>query len=153
MIDHRLRLTVVLLLGAARLTPAAAQDVPASSPAYTIPCDELTELNSVYFAEGSAALDGAARARLAENIVLLQRCPSVTVSVSAYTDPCGGDGDRLEVSARRAAAVRNHYFDADVAPDRVGWCVGRGEDAGSCGTSRQERIPRGRRTDTVPLNS
>ena len=150
-----------LILCAAGLTTAAAQDVPADSPAYAIPCDELTELNSVYFVEGSAAFAAPAEGkrtmeeRIAENAELLRRCPRVAARAYGYIErACGrrvlpAERDTA-LATQRAQKVRALLIEAEVGAAQIGRVQGVGVDAGVC-LKGEQQTSRSRRADLIPL--
>lgn len=111
-------------------------------------CDEITELNSVFFGYGSADLTADARARLDENIEILRRCPEICVTIYGYSD---GDEPAPEATAQaRADAVLAYYVSQGIDEDRLR-AVGRGTDP----ASNPKEDPgigdsRARRADSVP---
>lgn len=108
-------------------------------------CDEVTELNTVYFDRNVSTLDGVATGRLDENLAVLERCPDICVQVNGYTD--SRERDPLRLSERRAAAVEAYYVQGGIDADRLR-AEGRGvapddnykEDRGA-GSRRAESIP------------
>lgn len=108
-------------------------------------CDEVTELNTVYFGSNASTLDAAATGRLDENLAVLDRCPSICVQINGYTD--SRERDPLRLSERRAAAVEAYYTQNGIDADRLR-AEGRGvapddnykEDRGA-GSRRAESIP------------
>jgi outer membrane protein OmpA-like peptidoglycan-associated protein len=80
-------------------------------------CDELRELNTVFFEFESASLSAEARSRLDENIELLRRCPEVCVVINGYADP--DERDQLVLSDRRAQAVVDYYAENGIDEGRL----------------------------------
>ncbi|MDX1420310.1 MAG: PKD domain-containing protein, partial [Rubricoccaceae bacterium] len=66
-------------------------------------CDDVTELNTVFFDFEMSSLSEEARSRLDENIDVLRRCPDICVVINGYADP--QEGDKLRLSERRAQEV------------------------------------------------
>ena len=134
---------------------ASAQDTVADPVLAVEGCDGITELNSVFFAAGSASLDDAARRRLRQNVQILRACSRLAVSVYGWTDGCVPGQREVEredetLSLRRAFAVARHYIGAEIGPGQVvGW-RGVGEDA-CVGAKYSHTDPaRGRRADSMP---
>lgn len=92
--------------------------------AQPVPCGDVAELNTVYFGFTADTLDVYARARLDENLTILQPCAPVYVVVDGYTD--GDEANRLTLSTRRVQAVLGYYLDAGLATERF-VARGRGE--------------------------
>lgn len=160
MTDPCLRLTRVLIFGAASLTTVAAQDVPADSAAYAVPCDELTEFNSVYFSPGSAELDDEARRRIDENSSLLASCPMTAASIQAWTSSgCNRRWREVEpfpeLAKRRAEAVRWYYLQAGVGRGQVIVTLPSSEDhfGGGPKVCDPSHDYRGWRVDSSPLQT
>ncbi|MEM8559693.1 MAG: PKD domain-containing protein [Bacteroidota bacterium] len=88
-------------------------------------CDEITELNTVFFDYGASVLTAEARSRLDENIDVLERCPDICVIIEAYGD-CNSD-DVMEISRLRAEEVRAYYLQNGIDASRL-QARGLGED-------------------------
>ncbi len=108
-------------------------------------CDEVTELNTVYFDRGGSTLDFAAESRLAENVAVLERCPDICTVVNGYTD--SRESNPLRLSERRAAAVEAYYVQNGIDDNRI---EARGlgvapddnyKEDGGAGSRRAESIP------------
>ena len=112
-------------------------------------CEDVTELNSVFFGYGSDALTADARARLDENIEILRRCPDICVRIYGYSD--GDEPNPLRIAQRRAEAVRDYYVAQGIDPDRL--CPeGRGVDPEA--SPKEDPGPgdsRARRADSIPM--
>ncbi|MDX1420514.1 MAG: PKD domain-containing protein [Rubricoccaceae bacterium] len=80
-------------------------------------CEEVRELNAVFFDFEMSTLTDAARERLDENLILLRRCSDICVVVNGYADP--QEGDQLRLSERRSQAIYDYYLDNGVDPDRL----------------------------------
>lgn len=68
--------------------------------------DTIIAFNAAFFDAGRAALSDRARADLARLIPTLQAAPSRSARVEGYTNARGPKADDLELSTRRAEAVR-----------------------------------------------
>ncbi len=110
-------------------------------------CDEVTELNTVYFDRNSSTLTDEGMSRLDENLAVLERCSDITVAINGYTD--SRERDRLRLSERRAAAVEAYYVQNGIDADRL---TARGlgvapddnyKEDGGAGSRRAESIPGG----------
>ena len=83
-------------------------------------------LGDVLFATDQATLTSGARERISRLASFLRQHPERTVRIEGYTDNTGSPGYNLQLSERRADAVRNALVDSGVSPDRV-VTLGRGE--------------------------
>ena len=112
-------------------------------------CTDVSELNSVYFDFGSAALTADARERLDENLDVLRRCPDICVLIRAYTD--GREtGDQIRLSQARADAIRDYYVAEGIDMSRLR-AEGLGEDPNA--EPKEDPGPgdsRARRGDSIP---
>jgi PKD repeat protein len=80
-------------------------------------CDEVTELNAVFFDFEMSSLTEEARSRLDENIDVLRRCPDICVVVNGYADP--QERDKVTLSEERAQAVYDYYVANGVDASRL----------------------------------
>jgi PKD repeat protein len=80
-------------------------------------CDEVTELNTVFFDFEMSSLSAEARSRLDENIDVLRRCPDICVVINGYADP--QERDKLVLSERRANEVRAYYIANGIDESRL----------------------------------
>ena len=112
-------------------------------------CDDITELNPVFFGYGASTLTADAMSRLDENIEILRRCPSICVTINGYSD--GAEpGDAMRISQRRADAAMQYYVAQGIDADRLR-AVGRGVDPDS--NPKEDPGPgdsRSRRADSIP---
>ena len=113
-------------------------------------CDEVTELNTVYFDFDSSALTADARARLDENLEVLRRCPNICVVINGYTDDV--EEDKLRLSQRRADEVRAYYVANGITEDRL-----RARGLGEAPDANNKEDPgpgdsRARRADSLPTS-
>jgi len=110
-------------------------------------CDDLTELNSVFFNRNSAGLNDDATALLDENVHVLNECTDKLVRIDAYTDR--GERGPQSLSDRRGTAVEQFYIDAGIPASRViSRGLGRDPLAGKGVDGR-----RNRRADSIILDS
>lgn len=113
-------------------------------------CDEVTELNTVYFDYEMSSLTDEARSRLDENIEVLQRCPSICVVINGYADDT--ESDKLRISERRADEVRAYYLANGVDESRV---VARGLGEAPDSNSKEDPGPgdrNARRAESIPVD-
>ena len=112
-------------------------------------CDDITELNPVFFGYGASTLTADAMSRLDENIEILRRCPDICVTINGYSD--GSEpGDAMRLSQRRADAAMQYYVAQGIDADRLR-AVGRGVDPDA--NSKEDPGPgdsRARRADSIP---
>jgi outer membrane protein OmpA-like peptidoglycan-associated protein len=80
-------------------------------------CEEVRELNAVYFDFEMSSLSAEARSRLDENIELLRRCPDICVVINGYADP--QETDQLRLSERRAQEVMDYYVSNGIDAGRL----------------------------------
>lgn len=73
----------------------------------------------VFFGEGSAQLGARARAALAAQAAWLARNQAASVIVEGHADDAGAAEHNLEISLRRAEAVRRRLIESGVAPERI----------------------------------
>ena len=112
-------------------------------------CDDITELNPVFFGYGASTLTADAMSRLDENIEILRRCPDICVTINGYSD--GSEpGDAMRISQRRADAAMQYYVAQGIDAERLR-AVGRGVDPDA--NSKEDPGPgdsRARRADSIP---
>ena len=109
-------------------------------------CNEVVEMNSVYFARNSSVLTPEARASLQENLQILNDCPNTNVRIEGFAAP--GERNAQSLSEDRARAVEQFYADNGVAVSRA-MSLGQGRVTGT--TSKKEGIEQYRRVDTIPI--
>ena len=73
----------------------------------------------VGFRTDSAALPDGAGEAIDALAGLLQAAPGLEVRLDGYADPRGATAHNLELSAKRAAAVRERLVAAGIAPERI----------------------------------
>ncbi|HYH17160.1 MAG TPA: OmpA family protein [Azospirillum sp.] len=105
-------------------------------------------LGDVLFATDQANLTSGAEERLSRLASFLRQHPERTVRVEGYTDNTGAPGYNLQLSERRADAVRNELLAHGVSPDRV-VTVGRGEAQPVASNATQSGRQANRRVEIV----
>ena len=113
-------------------------------------CEEVTELNTVYFDYEASTLTAEGRARLDENIEVLRRCPNICVVINGYADDT--EADKLRLSERRAQAVRDYYVANGIGQDRL-----RARGLGEAPDSNNKEDPgpgdrNARRAESIPVD-
>lgn len=76
-------------------------------------------LNNVFFDVGKAELRSESFADLDRLVSLLRDKPNAVIEISGHTDDVGKDSDNLDLSNRRAAAVRTYVIGKGIDEDRV----------------------------------
>lgn len=156
--SNRLRLATLVFVAWACASCRTAVPDPVLDPETradlnAVPCEDVRDLDSVFFARGSAALSDEARHKLAQNLYLLRRCPGVRVAVYGYTDYTAEETRAAdELSRARAEAVRSQYARGGLDPSQVWRVAGLGTDPASLLTEAdvREGPARSRRADTIP---
>ena len=113
-------------------------------------CENVTELNTVYFGYRSANLTDEARGRLDENLAVLNECPQVCVTINGYSDD--RESDKVRLSERRAQSVADYYTEMGISEDRV-----RARGLGEAPDSNSKEDPgqgdrNARRAESIPQN-
>ena len=73
----------------------------------------------MFFSDGSAELGARGRIALEAQAAWLERYPNLAVTIEGHADDAGAVGHNLEVSPRRAEAVRRRLIQIGVAPERI----------------------------------
>ena len=113
-------------------------------------CDEVTELNTVYFDYEMSSLSSEARSRLDENIEVLTRCPNICAVINGYADD--QERDKLRLSERRADEVQAYYVANGIDESRI---VARGLGEHPDSNSKEDPGPgdrQARRADSIPVD-
>jgi len=110
-------------------------------------CDEVTELNPVFFDQNSSQLSSEARSALRENIEILEQCPNICARIEAFAGPAERNPEDL--SQARADAVAEFYEDNGIDSDDLR-PVGLGQVGGT--TSKKQGTSQFRRADSIPLD-
>jgi OOP family OmpA-OmpF porin len=81
--------------------------------------DSVVTLKHVQFAYNSALLSKSSEPELQRVLHFLQEAPEVRIEIAGHTDDQGTDIYNLDLSKRRAAAVRQFLINNGIAPDRL----------------------------------
>ena len=109
-------------------------------------CDDITELNSVYFGRNSSTLTDEAKAALMENIEVLRDCPDLRVRIEGFAAP--GERNPQRLSEDRARAVMQFYTENGIPAANL-MMEGRGQVGGT--TSKKDDTSQFRRVDSIPV--
>lgn len=102
------------------MTPVSAQErMQLGTPMGTAAEFQSEVGDRVFFGEGSAQLGARARAALAAQAAWLKRHSTVPVTIEGHADDSGAAYHNLDVSQRRADAVRRRLIESGVAPERI----------------------------------
>lgn len=137
--------------------PIPKVDVPPPPPAdkkegppLLPPVNEAVVLSGVNFSSGSAGLTVNAEKLLGEVLRLLQANPGIEVEIRGFTDSSGNAAANLNLSQRRAEAVRLFLLSRGIAETRLR-AVGYGEANPLASNSTAEGRARNRRIEMVVL--
>ncbi|MEM6782467.1 MAG: PKD domain-containing protein [Bacteroidota bacterium] len=111
-------------------------------------CDEVSELNTVFYDYESFALTAGGRMRLDENLDVLRRCPDLCVLIVGYADD--QEGRPLDLANNRADAVERYYIANGIDPARL-TTEGRGVAPDS--RAKEDPLPgdrNARRAESIP---
>lgn len=109
-------------------------------------CQEVTEMNPVFFGRNSSTLTDEARASLRENLEIFEQCSGVCATIRGYAAP--GERNPMELSEDRARAVQQFYTDNGIMADRFE-IDAEGQVGGT--TSKKSGASQYRRADTIPM--
>lgn len=106
-------------------------DTPRAMPVDQHGCPDLTKIfvKQVYhklFNSGEVKIKSDQTAAIDSIIAMLRMFPGVSVMVYGYTDDVGPNDGNLQLSQRRASAVKQYMITAGVAESRI-TAIGRGE--------------------------
>jgi OmpA-OmpF porin, OOP family len=76
-------------------------------------------LGDVQFAPGQATLTAAAMRQLSPLVTLLKEQPKRNIRIAGYTDSSGTESSNLDLSQRRADAVRDFLMENGISPNRI----------------------------------
>jgi outer membrane protein OmpA-like peptidoglycan-associated protein len=108
-------------------------------------CEEVEEMNSVFFDRNSSVLTEQARQALQENLQILLDCETVCVRIEGYASR--DERNPQQLSEDRARAVMQYYAEGGVRTSRM-----RALGLGAQGTLGKEGgAPQFRRVDTIPV--
>ena len=86
-----------------------AAPLPAPSPSLQKKLNEILSHASIEFESNTTTMTPRGRATLDQLIILLRRAPHTAIEIGGHTDKYGAPDYNLQLSRRRAEAVR-HYF-------------------------------------------
>jgi outer membrane protein OmpA-like peptidoglycan-associated protein len=143
-----------LVPAAAALPQNAALD--AAGPLDTAACvgrfEILSRTDNIVFRTGSASLDPSSAPLLSSLAQIIDRCPDLRIEIGGHTDSDGSDVANLQLSERRAAAVRDWLLANGVSADRLTG-VGYGEARPVVANDTADGKRRNRRIEFAVLNS
>lgn len=125
-------------------TPAALPAPPSGATAADVP------VAVALFAFDSARLDEAAMVEVASAVDAAARLPEAAIIVVGHTDRKGSDAYNLDLSLRRAEAVRDALIERGVAADRID-TIARGEWDPVLPTADEVAEPANRRAEIFIL--
>lgn len=103
---------------------------------------------SLTFDTAGDALDAASMGTIDELTAILNAYPNTVAAIEGHTDNVGEPAANLELSKRRAEAVRDALYQKGVASDRVSG-VGYGDTKPVASNDAEEGRAQNRRTDLV----
>jgi len=101
-----------------KAVPHTSPVLPVNQPAIT-PLQKVIVLSGIHFAFNSADLTMDSQDLLNQDLAELAKYPNVPIEVAGYTDNIGSVAYNLNLSLRRAEAVRNYFIVHGVAADRL----------------------------------
>jgi photosynthetic reaction center cytochrome c subunit len=119
--DHPALATLKTAFDKAAAAPGPADGLPAAGDAATAPSAALAAAlpAKLLFATGKDGLTDEARKIVADAAQLLAAEPGVKVTISGFADQSGNVNANMELSKRRAFAVRDALKAAGIAEDRI----------------------------------
>lgn len=112
----------------------------------------VVTLGDVLFASGETVLLDGALSSLEEVVDLLQTEPDKQIRVEGHTDSQGAAETNLELSQKRAEAVREALIGLGVAEDRI-TAMGMGEDFPIASNEDEAGRAQNRRVDVILLDN
>ena len=76
-------------------------------------------LGDVLFAPDHSELTTAARRKLSPFVIILKEQSQRSIRIAGYTDSSGPESDNLDLSQRRADAVRDFFVESGISPTRI----------------------------------
>jgi OOP family OmpA-OmpF porin len=89
--------------------------------------DEQIAGQTIEFDVGSTSISSRGMALLDRLVPILQSAPQTRIEIGGHTDNTGDPGDNLDLSRRRATAVRQYLVSKGVAEKRL-TAVGYGQE-------------------------
>ncbi len=108
-------------------------------------------LKNVFFATNSAQLRPASRTELNRLKGLLEENPEMRIRLQGHTDNVGAEADNMDLSDRRAKAVRDYLIEQGIDAARLE-AKGFGETKPIASNETPEGRQQNRRTEFVVLN-
>ena len=105
----------------------------------------------VYFASGRARIRSQSHALLDEVAEVLKANSTMTVLIEGHTDSVGSNSVNLQLSQRRADAVRTYLIERQIEPDRL-TAIGFGEEKPIDSNRTRRGRERNRRVDFTITN-
>ena len=103
-------------------------------------------LNNLHFASGQATILKSSYKELAELVEYLQLKPSVRIQIAGHTDSDGDDSLNMELSQKRANAVRDYLIKKGIKASRL-YAKGYGETKPIADNSTSKGKAQNRRTE------
>ena len=113
--NERAKATILREIAPLALTGLELEDhilaapLPAPSPSLQKKLNEILSHTSIEFESNTTTMTPRGRATLDQLITLLRRAPHTAIEIGGHTDKYGAPDYNLQLSRRRAEAVR-HYF-------------------------------------------
>jgi outer membrane protein OmpA-like peptidoglycan-associated protein len=76
-------------------------------------------LGDVLFAPNHSELTTVARRKLSPFVTILKEEPQRSIRIAGYTDSSGTESSNLDLSQRRADAVRDFFVEKGISPNRI----------------------------------
>jgi len=131
-------------------TPAGMEVDDVGCPrAYKI--EKELVLVGVEFAVNQAALTPGSREELDKVVASLKALPHVKLEIQGHTDISGSRDYNMELSQRRAEAVRDYFVEQGISPDRI-TAKGYGPDKPRYDNNTAEGRKKNRRVELIRLN-
>lgn len=95
------------------------QDVQIDVPLEALSTGALVQLNNIFFDLNAATLQSRSEVEIERLARFMQENPQVIVELGAHTDDQGDDAYNLDLSERRAKAVKDALLKAGIAEQRI----------------------------------
>lgn len=112
----------------------------------------VVTLGDVLFSTGKSDLKGGATANLGKLAAFLNRYTDRTISIEGHTDSVGGEDYNMDLSRRRAEAVKTYLVSKGIAGSRID-ATGKGEGAPISGNDSATGRQQNRRVEVIIANS
>jgi len=130
---------------------ADATSVVSSPAGCQTQLNEILSRGSIDFGSSSAELEPASMPLLEELVATLARCGEERIEIAGHTDASGPREDNLELSLRRAEAVKAYLLAGDVNPERL-TAIGYGPDVPLANNATPEGRAQNRRIELKVLS-